>query len=138
MFVLDTNVLVSGLLTANSPPSQLLRLVTGGRERLAFDERILAEYRLVLGRPRFHVSPDEIDQLLEAIEHDGTAFVTIPLRIKLPDETDTMFIEVALAAGKLPIVTGNMRHFPKPTMHALGIEAVAPSAFLSRIAKRPA
>jgi predicted nucleic acid-binding protein len=46
--VLDTNVLVSGLLTPHSPAAMLLRLIAQGSIRLAFDQRILAEYREVV------------------------------------------------------------------------------------------
>jgi len=137
MFVLDTNVLVSGLLTAHGAPAQLLRLITGALERLAFDQRILEEYRLVLSRPRVRITMDEIDQVLEAIEHDGNLVVARPLRLKLPDRADLPFIEIAVSAGKIPIVTGKLRHFPKASLHPLGVEAVSPSGMLSRIASQP-
>jgi predicted nucleic acid-binding protein len=34
------------------------------------------------------------------------------LRVELPDATDTMFVEVASAAGADCVVTGNRKHFP--------------------------
>ena len=37
---------------------------------------------------------------------------TFPLPVELPDATDTMFVEVASAAGADCVVTGNRKHFP--------------------------
>ena len=51
--VLDTNVLVSGLLSPHRPPGEIVRLVSGGLVSLCLDARIVAEYRDVLARPRF-------------------------------------------------------------------------------------
>ena len=51
--VLDTNVLVSGLLRAGSPPAAVLDLIFSRQVRLAFDEPIFAEYADVLVRPEF-------------------------------------------------------------------------------------
>jgi putative PIN family toxin of toxin-antitoxin system len=136
MIVLDTNVLVSGLLAPTGAPAQLLRLITGSRERLAFDQRILAEYRVVLCQPRFRITGDEIDQVLEAIEQDGTSVAARPLKPALPDQDDLPFIEVAVSAGGVPLVTGNLRHYPRPVVNTLGIEIFSPAAWLSRIASR--
>ena len=48
--VLDTNVLVSGLLRGGVPPGRIVDLVVTGQVRVALDGRILAEYRDVLLR----------------------------------------------------------------------------------------
>jgi PIN domain-containing protein len=41
--VLDTNVLVSGLLQPYSHPGQILRMVAGGTISLGYDARVLGE-----------------------------------------------------------------------------------------------
>jgi predicted nucleic acid-binding protein len=43
IWVLDTNVVVSGLLCAHGPPARLLDALVDARLRLAFDDRIEAE-----------------------------------------------------------------------------------------------
>ncbi|MBM3277488.1 MAG: PIN domain-containing protein [Candidatus Handelsmanbacteria bacterium] len=43
--VLDTNVLVSGLLSPYGPPVELVRLVAMGVLQVCYEARILAEYR---------------------------------------------------------------------------------------------
>ncbi len=45
IIVLDTNVVVSGLLRPHSKPATILRLVATWALRVAYDERILPEYR---------------------------------------------------------------------------------------------
>ena len=42
--VLDTNVLVAGLLSPFGPCGQIVRMVSSGELTLSFDARILAEY----------------------------------------------------------------------------------------------
>lgn len=51
--VLDTNVLLSGLLSPSGPPGNIARLITTGAVRVCYDARILVEYRQVLLRPTF-------------------------------------------------------------------------------------
>ena len=48
IIVLDTNVLISGILKPYSKAAVILRLVTNGAIQLADDLRILSEYRDVL------------------------------------------------------------------------------------------
>ena len=51
--VLDTNVLVSALLSPHGAPAAVLQLVVTGRVVLCFDARVLSEYREVLRREKF-------------------------------------------------------------------------------------
>ena len=111
--VLDTNVLVSGLIRASGPPGRLVDWVRAGVLLPVVDDRILEEYAEVLRRPElarcFFRSDTEaiLDYLNCHAEHTVTA-----LQIDvLPDPDDAAFLEVALAAG-VPLVTGNKRHFP--------------------------
>lgn len=55
LIVLDTNVLVSGLLKRNSPPGQVLDLILSGAIWLALDARIIDEYSRVLKRPSLKI-----------------------------------------------------------------------------------
>ncbi|MBK8246613.1 MAG: PIN domain-containing protein [Gemmatimonadetes bacterium] len=41
--VVDTNVLVSGMLSGASPPAEVLQLILQGELRLLLDSRIIAE-----------------------------------------------------------------------------------------------
>lgn len=109
--VLDTNVLVSGLLKGHSDSGMIIRLVAGGLIQVVYDARILSEYREVLARPKFGFDPALIDILLREIEEDGLLFTAVPLPERLPDPDDEPFLELASAAQVI-LVTGNKKHFP--------------------------
>lgn len=51
--VLDTNVLVAGLLSPFGTCGEIVRMVSSGELRLSFDARIFTEYEEVLNRPKF-------------------------------------------------------------------------------------
>lgn len=95
--VLDTNVLVAGLLSPFGPCGQIVRMISSDDVRLVFDARLLSEYTEVLRRPRFGFDPDQVDTLLAHLRDTGTAVASRPLAASLPDPDDEPFLEVALA-----------------------------------------
>lgn len=109
--VLDTNILVSALLSPFGPPARVLDLVLAGELRTAFDDRVLAEYRDVLSRPRFGFDSADVGALLDFLEAEGEAVIATPWPHALPDPDDAAFVEVAMAAQAI-LITGNLRHFP--------------------------
>lgn len=108
--VLDTNVVVSGLLTATTPPGRVLESVYAGELTLLHDVRILEEYSTVLARPRFGFAREDIEWFMTIMDY-GEPVVAPPLPLTVPDESDLKFIEVAVAGGADAIVTGNVRDF---------------------------
>jgi len=126
--VLDTNVLVSALLSPFGPPAEILRLVTTGTVRLCHDARILGEYRQVLLRSAFPFRPLQVESLLDQIEADGEPITAFALSDRLPDPDDEAFLEVAPAADARYLVTGNLRHFPPESRQ--GVRVVSPREFL--------
>ena len=54
--VLDTNVLVSGLLNPNGTPGRILDLILGRYLTLLYDDRIIGEYSDVLARPQLDIA----------------------------------------------------------------------------------
>ena len=130
--VLDTNVLVSGLLTPFSPSGEIVRQVAAGALILCYDARVLCEYEEVLRRPRFGFAPTLVADLLEQIRREGIPVAAQPLAHVLPDSDDTAFPEVALSGRAKCLVTGNLRHFP-PGARA-GMTVLAPREFVDRAA----
>jgi len=110
--VVDTNVLVSGLLTPFGPPGVIVALIAGGRLRLCYDLRILAEYDEVLRRPSFAFEETDVASFLAQVRAQGELVVPVPQSIRLPHVDDEPFLEVAEAAMVKFLVTGNLRHFP--------------------------
>jgi predicted nucleic acid-binding protein len=134
MIVVDTNVLVSGLLSAHGAPARVLDLLTTGDLRIAYDDRIAAEYRQVLARPRFGFHPEAVAHLLDYVLAEGMPLVARPLPAELPDPADLPFLEVAVEAAAL-LITGNPgcthpQHFPAEV--CTGIEVLAPATFIER------
>ena len=126
--VLDTNVLVSGLLSPFGPPGDIVRLLAAGAVRACYDARILDEYLEVLSRPVFRIAEGRVESLLHQIAADGVLVTAQPLAIHLPDPDDEAFLAVALAGSARCLVTGNLRHYPKPLRRHMPV--VPPRDFL--------
>jgi putative PIN family toxin of toxin-antitoxin system len=127
--VLDTNVLVAGLLSPFGPCAQIVRMVSSGELTLCLDARILSEYNEVLCRPKFQFRIDKVAALLDYVEHNGLIVASSPLCDPLPDPSDQPFLEVALAGQAACLVTGNRVHFP--AKRCPGMNVLSPSEFLT-------
>ena len=111
--VLDTNILVSGLLSPSGPPGRIVDALQTGRISPVVDDRILAEYSDVLKREKFSrwIAKWEAEAVLQFFESEGIP-ISSPITITdLPDPSDAPFLESALEAD-VPLVTGNLKHFP--------------------------
>lgn len=114
--VLDTNVIVSGLINAGGIPAQVLNLVVNGRVTLLYDDRILMEYTDVLNRKKFGFKKSLIAPLLDFLRSDGEYVGAEPTSRKFADEDDKKFYEVAKTGNANCIVTGNKDHYPKEAL----------------------
>ncbi len=95
---------------------------------MAYDLRILSEYREVLNRPKFPFKREDIVTFLDELEKEGLLVGVTPLKFRLPDPDDEPFLEVALAAKAKAVITGNKRHFPKKKYQRIRI--LSPAEFL--------
>ena len=134
MIVLDTNVIVSGILRAFSKAALILTLVSDGTVQVAYDLRLLSEYRDVLNRPKFNFAEENVEAFLTQVEEEGFLVSVKPLEIHLPDPDDEPFLEVAVAGKAEAIVTGNKRHFPKKDYKRVRI--LSPAEFLEGLKGR--
>jgi putative PIN family toxin of toxin-antitoxin system len=131
--VIDTNVLISGILSPYGPPGEIVRMVSSGALSLCFDARVLAEYSEVMLRPKFPFRKEEVAALLEQIQSKGLVVASLPLVRRLPDPHDEAFLEVALAGKVGMLVTGNLKHFPSSVN---GVKIVSPAVFLENYRKQ--
>jgi len=131
IIVLDTNVLVSGILKPYSEAAAILRLVTDGAIQLAYDLRVLSEYRDVLKRSKFNFPQENVEGFLEQIEQEGLLVSVKPLEFHLPDPDDEPFLEVALSGRVKAVVTGNKRYFPRKEYE--GVRILSPAEFLEAV-----
>ncbi len=131
--VLDTNVLVSAILSPHGPPAAVLRALLTEQAFLCFDERILSEYREVFSRGKFSFDEDLVEELVAYLEATGSPALAPPIDLALPDSADQMFIEVALAGHAEFLVTGNLKHFPKS--ERAGIVVATPKQFIDALVR---
>jgi putative PIN family toxin of toxin-antitoxin system len=130
--VVDTNVLVSAMLTGGGAPDEVLQLVLRGDATLLVDTRILAEYDEVTTRPRFGFDAVERRALLDVLTAIAEPVPAPPLRLTLPDPDDVKFVEVAAAGRADALVTGNQRHF-KPRSGRVPVRVVSPRVLMQEL-----
>jgi putative PIN family toxin of toxin-antitoxin system len=138
--VIDTNVVVSGLLTslAASPTARILDGMLAGRCRFLLSIELLAEYRAVLLRPKIRrrhgLRPAEIEVVLTEIAANGSVTAIVP-----PPEGragrggDDHLWRILEAVSSAVLVTGDRRLIERP---AEGACVVTPRAFAERLAER--
>jgi putative PIN family toxin of toxin-antitoxin system len=132
--VLDTNVLVSGLLTPFGSSGEIVRMVSAGELILYLDARILSEYQEALHRQKFKFNKDHISILLDFIKLYGQFVSSLPLKNRLPDPDDEPFLEVAIAGKVRSLITGNIVNYPLSSRE--GIKILSPSEFLEFFRKQ--
>ena len=132
--ILDTNVLVSGLLNPFGSPARVVDQVILNVVQVAYDDRIIAEYIDVLRRPAFGFSEKNVRDLIEQIKLSGIHIVAKPLGFtENPDPGDLPFAEVAITARVDAVVTGNLSHFQYLEKH--GVLVLSPSEFMESIGR---
>ena len=132
LWVIETNVVVSGLLSPHGPSARVLDALLDGRVKLVYDARILAEYRDVLYRPRLKLAPEKINAFLRDLA--GQMLVT-PDTVTAagPDPDDIVFVAAALAAPDKTIVTGNLGHYPHEILQ--GVRVLTPAMAMAELAQ---
>jgi putative PIN family toxin of toxin-antitoxin system len=123
--VLDTNILVSSLLTYG-PPAVIVDLVADGIVIPFYSNPILQEYWEVLSRKKFGFDSVQVTRLIDDIVRTGIAVEGKSDKNKKVNDEDKVFYDAALDA-KAYLITGNIRHFPKESF------IVTPAQFLTLI-----
>lgn len=132
--VLDTNILVSGLLSPFGPCAKILRLLFHDKITPYYDGRILWEYENVLYRPKFQFDQNQLQDFLDFFISVGQLMTGTPLKKSLPDPGDEPFLEVAIADKAQALITGNMKHFPVSSRQ--GVRVLSPGEFVGNILER--
>ncbi|MCQ2800894.1 MAG: putative toxin-antitoxin system toxin component, PIN family [Bacilli bacterium] len=114
--VIDTNVLISALITKNqnSATVKVMRAVLDGTIIPLFHKDIIAEYEEVLHRTKFNLQENTIQLIIDAIKQYGVEVFPQPSGEILIDMDDLIFYEVALEKqdSDAYLVTGNLKHYP--------------------------
>ena len=119
--VIDTNVIVSALLTRNAESAtvKVIEALLGGKIVPLYNEEIIREYIDVLNRPKFRFSPVLVKRFNALRIHSNEYF---------PDSSDAVFYEITLSKQDAYLVTGNKKHFPNNPI------VVSPAEMLTIIA----
>lgn len=128
--VLDTNILISALITPFGNSARILDMVLLGELQILYDDRILSEFREVLLRPKFSFEEGDVDELLTFIEIEGVKVTSTPINKPLIDEDDIPFLEVAISGMADALITGNKRHFKVKGKAAKQIKIMTPEEYL--------
>jgi predicted nucleic acid-binding protein len=131
--VVDTNVLVAGVLSASGPPGWIVEALLSGEIEPVLDVGIRAEYEDVLRRPELSLDSARVAALLDVIDAFGLEAVVPPWPEPLPDPDDAPFLAIAARVG-CPLVTGNVRHFPAKRG---GVVVLTPRQLVDDFARRP-
>jgi len=107
--LLDTNIVVAGLLSAKGPPGLLLRAWLQGRFELVTSREQLHELARVLSYPhlRDRIDPLQAQDFVENVEVLAVVATNLP-RIDLsPDPDDNVILASAVAGEADLIVSGD-------------------------------
>lgn len=115
--VIDTNVIVSALLSKNAAAAtvKVLKEIAGGRIVPLYHDEILAEYSEVLNRDKFPIAKTTVTEIIGIVRHFGIQANPIQTDETFPDLDDRIFYEVAMAKRDdgAYLITGNKRHYPE-------------------------
>lgn len=128
--VIDTNVIVSALLTRNAESAtvKVIEALLGGKIVPLYNEEIIREYIDVLNRPKFRFSPVLVKRFIDAWTQLGVNALRIHSNEYFPDSSDAVFYEITLSKQDAYLVTGNKKHFPNNPI------VVSPAEMLTIIA----
>lgn len=133
--VVDTNVLISGLISTSSPPARIIDLWLSNRLNVYVSPEIIEEYLSVFLRPKFRRvgTPQERYELIsELLDLDNTIVVNPDFRLTIitDDVDDNIILECAVEAAVEVIVSGDM-HLLSLSVYD-GIEILLPAEFLQK------
>ncbi len=115
--VIDTNVLVSSLLSSNefSNTAIIIKCIFNEVITPLYNNAIIEEYREVLSRQKFKFPPLLIENLISGLTAFGIDTICSNITIDeiFPDTDDIVFYEVAMSKEDSFLITGNLRHFPR-------------------------
>jgi putative PIN family toxin of toxin-antitoxin system len=121
--VLDTNIIVRGLVNARSPSGRVLQAVDDRHVLLLLSKPVLAEYRAVLNDPtltgRFpELTVERVEVALRRLRYVGDYLRTVRARFEFPrDPRDEMLIELAISGKATDLVSSDNDLLSLPPGH---------------------
>jgi len=124
--VLDTNVLISSLISAGGSADQVMQIVRKGEAELILSPFILDELRRVLTE-KFALPGNAVDKALQRFRRLATILrPTVSIDVIKEKQTDNRILECAVAGKVDYLITGDKRHIlPLGSIHGIPIITVA-------------
>ena len=109
--LLDTNILISGLLSKVGPPYRLLEAYESGNFELVTSLGQIEEFARVLGYDhlRRRITRSQASALLETIDVNAVMVRELPTVNYSPDPDDNIILATAIAGGADIVVSGDKR-----------------------------
>lgn len=130
--IVDTNVVVAGLLTSDgeSPVARVLDGMLAPAFPFVISETLLAEYRTVLLRPKLRklhgLTIAEVDTLLVELAHHAIV-LTAGVGPAAPEPGDQFLCDLLVVRPDLVLVTGDKRLLQDAGMHG---RVISPRRFV--------
>lgn len=131
--IIDTNVVVAGLLTASdsSPVARILDGMLVAAFPFVVSEALLAEYHTVLVRPSLRkqhgLTIAEVETILTDLAQHAIVLTPVPTS-PAPDKGDQLLWDLLAARSDLVLVTGDKRLLRDTKMHA---RVISPQDYLA-------
>ena len=109
--VIDTNVLVSGLLSNRGNPGVIVNELKNNRFNFYFNAEIIEEYKDVLHRENLGLRSQDVNELIDLIKTIGVSIIPDKSDVALLDEDDRIFYDLAKSTNAY-LITGNTKHYP--------------------------
>ena len=111
--VLDTNIIISAVISSEGNPAKTIKLVSVNENiQIYYCSAILEEYKRVLSYARLNFSKQKQVRVINLIEKYGISIQPERSNILLPDESDRIFYDTAKAVNAY-LITGNLKHYPE-------------------------
>ena len=123
--VVDTNVLISSILTSEGKPNKVMSLVSNKNVQLFYSKEILSEYKRVLDYDKLNIAPYLREETIKKIVSLGTLINPAISSIPFVHEDDRVFYDTARESGAI-LVTGNIKHYPDDSA------VMSPTSFLEK------
>lgn len=113
--VIDTNVVVSSMLSHNSNPGLIIDYITSGDIIPLLNQEIINEYINVLTRNKFNFDDITIQETIDVIKKNAIFLKREHTIEDFIDKDDIVFFEIVMSVRSTMdayLVTGNMKHYP--------------------------
>lgn len=130
--VIDTNVLVAGLLSSVGASYQILKLIAAGKVTYLMSVALFLEYEAVLKRSTFlkqaGLTIADVDQVLNMLAKQAISTKIYYLwRPQLRDPNDDMILELAVSGNARAIITFNQKDFS--AIKSFNIDILTPGQY---------